>query len=91
MRLRRPFSTGIINHGHIGPRDVQAKDIASAAWHKSSFSTYNGNCVEVARLGGDVFGVRDTKDQERGPVLAFASCEWGVFVEAVKAGRFDYI
>jgi hypothetical protein len=43
---------------------------------------------QVLRAIRDGEAVRDSKDQT-GPVLAFTSHEWRVFVAAVKAGEFD--
>jgi hypothetical protein len=64
-------------------------DLTGAAWFKSSFSEgNNGNCVEVAFVPAGV-GVRDTKQQGRGPVLLFGRGEWAVFVAGVRAGEFD--
>lgn len=58
-----------------------------ATWRKSSFSTNNGDCVEVADLScGDV-AVRDSKDSE-GAVLVFSTAEWRAFVLAVRNGEF---
>lgn len=91
MYLGRLFSTKAPNSGRYQLRDVQAKDIACATWRKSSKSTYNGNCVEIARLNSGRVGVRDTKDQGTGPVLAFTASEWGAFLAGVKAGEFDSI
>ena len=48
----------------------------------------NGNCVEVARLSGDVTIVRDSKDV-KGPVLGFTQGEWDAFVGGVRNGEFD--
>ncbi|MFI9332056.1 DUF397 domain-containing protein [Kitasatospora sp. NPDC052868] len=63
-------------------------DFTGAAWHKSTFSGDNGGqCVEVAFHQGAV-GVRDSKAESRGPVLAFAPQEWHAFVEGVIAGEF---
>lgn len=56
------------------------------AWHKSSYSACNGNCVEVAEIQPDVIGVRDTKDAGRGQMLIFGAATWRSFVESVKNG-----
>jgi hypothetical protein len=63
-------------------------DISAADWKKSVRSSVNGNCIEVATLGGGHVGVRDSKDRS-GPVLIFTPAEWGAFVGGVKDGEFD--
>lgn len=51
---------------------------------------YGGNaCVEVARVGGETL-VRDSKLGERSPVLSFGPGEWRRFIDAAKAGEFDF-
>ena len=50
-------------------------------WIKSSYSAYNGSCVEVARPGGAVL-VRDSKDPQS-PELAFTPDEWRAFLEGL--------
>jgi hypothetical protein len=62
-------------------------DLTRAAWHKSSRSSGNGNCVEVAIVDNAV-AVRDTKDRN-GPVLVFTAAEWSAFVSGAKDGEFD--
>jgi hypothetical protein len=62
-------------------------DLTRAAWHKSSRSSGNGNCVEVAVVD-DAVAVRDTKDRS-GPVLVFTAAEWRAFVSGAKDGEFD--
>lgn len=52
-------------------------------WRKSSYSGYNGDCVEVADLGGQI-GVRDSK-APAGPVLAFTPEEWRAFLRKIRA------
>jgi hypothetical protein len=66
---------------------MAAMDLTRAAWHKSTRSSGNGNCVEVAMLD-DAVAVRDTKDRS-GPVLVFTPAEWGAFVAGAKDGEFD--
>jgi uncharacterized protein DUF397 len=61
-----------------------ATDLSQAVWQKSSWSAYNGNCVEVAELGGRLIGVRDTKDAGRGPVLVFGDAAWRSFLDCLK-------
>jgi hypothetical protein len=57
---------------------------SSTAWRKSSFSAYNGNCVEVADLGVGAVGVRDSKAGLHGPVLQFSRADWIAFLVDVK-------
>jgi Domain of unknown function (DUF397) len=67
-----------------GPARPSATEVAQATWRKSSWSTYNGNCVEVASLRSDLIGVRDTKDAGAGPVLLFSGQAWRSFVTSIK-------
>ncbi len=62
-------------------------DLTSAAWRKSSYSSNNGNCVEVARNLPGVVAVRDSKDPD-GPALVFTADEWRAFVSGARAGEF---
>lgn len=61
--------------------------IDGVAWRKSSYSSGDGQCVEVADLGGRA-AVRDSK-QPDGPALTFAVAHWTSFLDAVRAGQFD--
>lgn len=57
-------------------------------WRKSSYSSGQGNCVEVSTgHPGDV-AVRDSKDQA-GPELVVDDQAWPAFVGGVKKGEFD--
>lgn len=67
--------------------EMVALDLANAAWRKSSHSSGNGNCVEVAARPTAV-AVRDTKDRDGG-TLVFTPTEWGAFIEGAKTGAFD--
>jgi Domain of unknown function (DUF397) len=62
--------------------------LAAPVWAKSSLSFANGNCVEVADLGGGVVGVRNSR-KPGGPVLRFTPDEWHAFTGGVRNGEFD--
>ena len=61
-------------------------DLTGAVWIKSSYSTNNGNCVEVAQLPGGVV-MRDSKDPD-GAALTFTRAEWDAFLLGIRAGEF---
>ncbi|MEW1659517.1 DUF397 domain-containing protein [Streptomyces sp. NPDC093707] len=52
-------------------------------FRKSSYSTQDGNCVEIAPTSTGGNAVRDSKDPA-GPRLAFCAGAWGSFVAALK-------
>ena len=54
-------------------------------WVKSSYSSNEGDCVEISPLPNGT-AVRDSKDPH-GPVLRFSAGEWRAFIRDVKAGR----
>ena len=62
------------------------EDLTPAVWRKSTYSSNQGQCVEVAQLPG-VYGVRDSKDPA-GAVLAFTPGQWSAFTTGVRAGDF---
>lgn len=51
---------------------------------KSSYSTQEDNCVEVAPTSIGGRAVRDSKDQA-GPILAFARGGWEAFLAGAKS------
>ncbi|WP_430478117.1 DUF397 domain-containing protein [Streptomyces sp. P11-1] len=61
------------------------RNSAKAVWRKSSHSSENGDCVELAELG-DVVGVRDSKDH-RGPVVTVGRQTMTTFVAALTSGH----
>jgi len=57
-------------------------------WRKSSYSTYNGNCVEVGVFANGEVGVRDSKDRRPGRrVLTFSAAEWSEFLTVTLASE----
>jgi hypothetical protein len=57
-------------------------------WRKSSRSTQQSACVEVARAN-DATGVRDSKLGTQSPILLLSDSAWSSFLGGLKAGRFD--
>lgn len=53
-------------------------DLSRAAWRTSSYSSSQGNCVEVA-MAPEAVAVRDSKNTA-GPVLAFPATAWHTFL-----------
>jgi hypothetical protein len=66
-------------------------DFDQATWRKSSWSSQQGSCVEIAigpvDPGGtsQLIAVRDSKDAT-GPVLAFPVAGWRAFTDAIRDG-----
>jgi len=56
------------------------------AWFKSSYSSANGQCTEVARLPRGGAAVRDSKHPD-GPVLRFSAEQWRAFLACAKTGQ----
>ncbi|WP_280240709.1 DUF397 domain-containing protein [Nocardia abscessus] len=64
-------------------------DLSGVKWFKSSHSSGQTDCVEVAWLDGHSVGVRDSKNPT-GPALAFTTGEWDAFTNAVQLGEFTH-
>lgn len=57
------------------------------SWHKSSYSGFQGNCVELADAGESV-AVRNSRFPQ-GTVLAFPARDMAGFLDAIKAREHD--
>ena len=62
-------------------------DLDLAVWRKSSRSTDQGNCVEMAALG-TTRAIRDSKNPT-GPALRFTTAAWSAFTTGICTGEFD--
>ncbi|HTT53991.1 MAG TPA: DUF397 domain-containing protein [Streptosporangiaceae bacterium] len=67
---------------------MPATDLLDASWRKSSISNSQGTCVEVARLNGGEFAVRNSRNPE-GPALIYTHAEIAALIKGVKLGEFD--
>ena len=63
-------------------------EVAFCGWRKSSHSSGNDNCLELATATSQVVGVRDSKNPS-GPVLVFNIQQWDAFLIGLRAGDFD--
>ncbi|WP_084488683.1 DUF397 domain-containing protein [Nocardia niwae] len=60
--------------------------LSGATWFKSSFSSADRDCVEVAFLREGCVGVRDSKNPT-GPALVFGPSEWDSFTAHIASGE----
>ncbi len=67
---------------------MSAAELDNARWRKSSVSNSQGACVEMARLSGGEFAVRNSRNPE-GPALIYTHAEIAALIEGVKQGEFD--
>lgn len=57
-------------------------------WHKSSYSTNGGNCLEMGFGCVGAVPVQDSKCST-GPILSFAPDAWNTFIAAVQGDSMD--
>ena len=59
-------------------------DLSRAEWHKSSYSSQDGNCVEVATNMPGMVAVRDSKNRQ-GPILVIGHEDWQAITRQIKS------
>jgi hypothetical protein len=70
---------------YSGNGGVSCVEVGAIPWRKSTYSGNGGiDCVEAGHVPGAVL-VRDTKDNETGPVLRLTPADWHRFTLAVRA------
>ncbi|MFI0904191.1 DUF397 domain-containing protein [Streptomyces sioyaensis] len=62
-------------------------DFSEIAWRKSSYSSANGQCVEIGDGPPGVIAVRDSKDPA-GPLLRFGAGAWISFMAKLTADQY---
>jgi hypothetical protein len=62
--------------------------MSDRTWRKSSYSSGQGNCVEVSTSQPGTVAVRDSKDQA-GPELLVDDHAWSAFVGGIQKGEFN--
>lgn len=67
-------------------RPVPEVDLTGAVWRKSSHSSGEGACVEIAFVDG-IVALRDSKDTSR-PAMFFYPDAWAAFLRGAADGEF---
>ncbi len=65
-------------------------DFAGARWIKSTRSTTQNSCLELARIGTTI-GVRDSKNGDAGPILELSASGLVTLIATIKAGELDHV
>ena len=60
--------------------------LLGAQWRKSSYSSANAACVEVAQNLPGIVAVRDSKNPD-GPQLIISTADWQTFLSGVRDGQ----
>ena len=58
-------------------------NLSYAEWHKSSYSSQDGDCVQVARNLPGLVAVRDSKEPD-GAKLVISRAAWQMFIRSAR-------
>lgn len=67
---------------------IRTTDLPEVTWRKSSRSSSQGNCVELAHLPEGAVAIRNSR-HPAGPALIYTRAEVAAFVLGAKDGDFD--
>jgi Domain of unknown function (DUF397) len=73
---------------HTTYNGMPATELHGVTWHKSHYSSPNGNCVEIAKLPGGGVAMRNSRDPN-GPALIYTPAEFIAFLDGARDGDFD--
>jgi hypothetical protein len=62
--------------------------VPNPRWRTSSYSADRAECIEVAELGEDTIGIRDSKDPD-GPALRFSRASAAAWLRAHRRAELD--
>jgi len=79
-----------MEHGAPVVNGISAAALGELEWVKSARSGPQGNCVELAPVGGRQVAVRNSRDPQ-GPALIFGQDDIRAVVAAARAGDLDHL
>ena len=62
-------------------------ELERAQWSKSSYSSANGACAEVAKNLPGIVAIRDSKDPD-GPKLLISPADWKILLSRLRETPF---
>lgn len=74
----------VSGRGTVRGAEYASRSHPRVTWWKSSWSAYNGSCLEIGDLGAGWVGVRDSKAGPDGGVLTFTHADWAAFLQTFK-------
>jgi len=74
----------VSGRGTVRGAEFASRSHPGVTWRKSSWSAYNGSCLEVADLSLGRVGVRDSKAGPDGGILTFSAADWAAFLQTLK-------
>ncbi|NGO68273.1 DUF397 domain-containing protein [Streptomyces boncukensis] len=70
--------------------NLDRPELKNADWFKSSASSANGGCLEIAFLSEGNVAIRDTEDLGNPPFVVSRHV-WECWLDGAKNGEFDHL